>query len=238
MLLRVVKTARSLSPFLIEVVDILTVTGGCIHPRPHRRRHEERIAPPPGNLLARNRRGPRRGQDRIQLFLSRLQHRRVFLEQIELQISLSNALIVGVGKMGAKLPVVLLAHGKHGIAVLGIAEGLRSGHESAVENAPGPYPVQVGLRPFQLPVGNLAHGLGHNCLPGRGGKVRSNQAGVIRGVAKVPHFVVGNVGLFPRRGLMLSNRQLQLPKHANARPNGEQKYLPSNRHAIFLNNRF
>ena len=100
-------------------------------------------------------------QQRVQLRPRRRNHRRILLQQIKLKISLPHTLIVRVRQMGPQLPVKLLPHRLHRIAILRISQRIRSSHKPAVQHTPSPYAVKILLRPRQLPIPNLPHRLPH-----------------------------------------------------------------------------
>ncbi len=201
--IRVVEEVGGELPLLIEVVDVGVVVGGDVHAGPDGRGHKEGVAPPPGDARVVGLEGVQR-EERVEVSAGGRDARGIFgvVEKIELEVGLGDALVVSVGETGAEGPVEGLRHGAHGVAVFGIAGGLRGGQETGVEDAPGPGAIEVRLGAGELPVGYLASCLVDGGGGERGREVGGEGAGIGGGVAEVLRGVAVDACLLGRCGCL------------------------------------
>ena len=80
------------------------------------------------------------------------------LLHVEIEIRLSEGLIVGVGEaVVEQLPVGALRKVHHGVVILRIACGLRGSEQAVIERSESPLLVEVRFGDGDLPVGDLLH---------------------------------------------------------------------------------
>ena len=128
--------------------------------RVHRRSHEERVAPPPQRL----RRVIWDCNLLIDPFTRRLEHGRVVKPIIQLQIGLSDGLIVRMHDARPWLETELTAKSEHDGLIPITCDRCWHRQQTRVQRSVSPVRLRHGWQTCDLPIGDLAHG-GANCDP-------------------------------------------------------------------------
>ena len=182
MILLVVEAGRRKPPLVVHVVEILLVVGDLVHAQQHGRRHEQRIAPPPEQLV----RIIGTDDETIHNRLGVGHAHRLLVFKVEIEIGLPERLIVCMRKAFVQQgPIRALREMQHGIVVLRIARSLRGGEQPVIKRCKGPLLVEVRLGNLNLPVADLLHrgidGLRFNL----GREICGEWTGIIRRIANV-----------------------------------------------------
>ena len=138
---------------VVHIVQVANIAGRLVKSRPHRRGHEQGIAPPPREFAVDN----RLGHDPVEVFFHGRNFGRFRMLQVQVEIGLCHGLIIRVRKPRTQLPIVRLPHFVHGLPVFLVTRTLRSCDEAGVQRSKCPVEIEPRARPLQLPIGHLAH---------------------------------------------------------------------------------
>ena len=115
----IVKSSRGQVPLVVHELDVALVAGGHGELGKDGRRHVERVAPPPEEVLW----IVGAGKDLVQVVAGGVEHSGVVVRRVKGEVGKADGFVVGVAQARSELPVVLLGDGQDPVAVAGIAGG-------------------------------------------------------------------------------------------------------------------
>ena len=140
-------------PLVLHKPPVFRIAGRDAHARKNRRRHEERITPPPevfGRIIRtldqsiENRSGV---GDAFSIPMLRR------IGEIKIEVCLAERHVIRMREtVVEKLPLLLGCVMEYRMPIPRIASGRRGCNQSIVESSEGPLRIEVGLRNAQLPV--------------------------------------------------------------------------------------
>ena len=174
-------------PFAVHVGKVFVVAGDGGKLCPDRRRHEQRVAPPPDGLL----RVIRLLHDRIELGPQRRDMLRFRMLRVQPEVRLPDGLIVGMRRPRPQRPVVVIGDVVDILGVSLIVKSIGGGKHAEVQCGEGPVLAELMFDARELPIGDLAHGRLHRRGCRLAGETVRQRPRVFRSVSNCRHLFAG-----------------------------------------------